>query len=104
MKAIKVYQRPYSYTYEGGYTGDVTMTGHSADTIVEILNIKRVFENDEYMHKAREWVNQTFAAEEHNEIKNQIQIAEKQIELLEEEIRIAKSKLLNFLVDVDMLK
>jgi len=104
MKAIKVYQRPYSYTYEGGYGGDCTMTAYSADTIVEVLDIKRTFEGDEYMHKAREWVNKTFAEDEYNALQGIIKDSEREIENRKKRIKEAEARLLTFLVNVELVK
>lgn len=104
MGKIKIYQRHYSHTYEGGYTGDVNITESVTDTYVEVLNIKKCFKQDTYMHEAREWVNKTFAEEQYNQLQGVIKDQEQEIEKAKQTIKESKAKLLTFLVDVEISK
>lgn len=101
--SIKIKKEKYSYDTIGGYDKDTISTYYTARSIVIIENIIKKFEDDEYLFKAKDWVNKTFAEDEYVQLKNDIEKYRADINKMFDLID-TNNKLLNtFLVPVDII-
>ena len=102
--AITIKLEPYSYTYEGGYTGDAIITCSTARAIVKILDLVKTIEDDQYLHDTKDWINETFTKDQVDELKNARLLAQSEIKNLQEKIDSIDKKLNDFLVPVKIIK
>ena len=99
---IKIKKDYYSYTKDGPY--DSISTIRTARSTVTIHTLIKVFDDDEYLHKAKEWVNKTFAEDKYNTIKAAISEHKLEIERIKANIKENERKLSEFLVDVVVIE